>query len=219
MQSRGRRDQPARTRGTGIPLPLDVDKIVPRTVAEIISRQRADGGFGLWPDSQRSYPWLGAYALFVLSQANQHGVSVPKSVFERGRDYLRRYLADTATDPYRLPTMAFVVDVLADMGTPDFGYMQQLYERKKELPLFAKALLLHALGVSKAAPALVATTVRNFCCALVNETPSANNGCFDAFEISSSSAFRVPSTACSASTNLGSTPAPAAANMARSVSA
>jgi hypothetical protein len=132
-----------------IPLPLDLDKVVPHTVAEIVSRQRSDGGFGLWPDSTESYPWVGAYALFVLSQANLHGASVPKSVFDRGRDYLRRYLAETTEDAYRLPTTAFAVDVLADMGTPDAGYMQRLFERRKELPLFGKALLLHALGVSK----------------------------------------------------------------------
>ncbi len=138
-----------------IPLPLDADKVIPRTVAEIVSRQHADGGFGLWPASTDSYPWVGAYALFVLSQASQHGVTVPKPVFERGRDYLRRYLAETAEDQYRLPTTAFVVDVLADMGSPDFGYMQKLYDRKKELPLFGKALLLHALGVSKASKTLI----------------------------------------------------------------
>ncbi|HEY5372696.1 MAG TPA: MG2 domain-containing protein, partial [Polyangiaceae bacterium] len=40
-----------------IPLPLDLDKVVPHTVAEIVSRQRSDGGFGLWPDSTESYPW------------------------------------------------------------------------------------------------------------------------------------------------------------------
>ena len=132
-----------------IPLPLDLNKVVPRTVAEIVSRQRGDGGFGLWPSSSESYPWVGAYALFVLSQAKLHGISVPLAVFERGRDYLRRYLAETAEDAYRLPTQAFVLDVLSDMGAPDAGYQQQLFERRKELPLFAKALLLHAIGVSK----------------------------------------------------------------------
>ncbi|MEO7033502.1 MAG: MG2 domain-containing protein [Polyangiaceae bacterium] len=132
-----------------IPLPLDLDKVVPHTIAEIISRQRSDGGFGLWPSSTESYPWVGAYALFVLGQASQHGAVVPKAVFDRGRDYLRRYLADMPEDTSRLPTVAFVLDVLSDMGTPDIGYQQKLYERRKELPLFAKALLLHALGVSK----------------------------------------------------------------------
>jgi len=132
-----------------IQLPLDLNKVVPRTVAEIVSRQRGDGGFGLWPNSTESYPWVGAYALFVLSQAKLHGTAVPQSVFDRGKDYLRRYLADTAEDHYRLPTIAFVLDVLADMGAPDAGYQQKLFERRKELPLFAKALLLHAIGVSK----------------------------------------------------------------------
>ena len=132
-----------------IPLPLDLTKVVPKTVAEIVSRQRGDGGFGLWPNSTQSYPWVGAYALFVLSQAKLHGTAVPPSVFERGKDYLRRYLAETASDEYRLPTLAFVLDVLADMGSPDAGYQQQLFERRKELPLFAKALLLHAIGSSK----------------------------------------------------------------------
>jgi uncharacterized protein YfaS (alpha-2-macroglobulin family) len=132
-----------------IPLPLDLNKVVPRTVAEIVSRQRSDGGFGLWPSSTESYPWVGAYALFVLSQAKLHGAAVPQSVFDRGKDYLRRYLAETAEDQYRLPTLAFVVDVLSDMGSPDAGYQQKLFERRKELPLFAKALLLHAIAVSK----------------------------------------------------------------------
>ena len=132
-----------------IPLPLDLNKVIPSTVAAIVSRQHADGGFGLWPDSRDSYPWVGAYALFVLSQAKLHGVSVPNAVFESGTGYLRRYLAETTEDQYRLPTMAFVLDVLADMGSPDIGYQQKLFERRKELPVFAKALLLHALGVSK----------------------------------------------------------------------
>ncbi len=138
-----------------IPLPLDLDQVVPHTIAEIVSRQHSDGGFGLWPDSSESYPWVGAYALFVLGQANLHGASVPKPVFERGRDYLRRYLAETTDSPYRLATVAFVLDVLADMGAPDVGYMQRLFEHRKELPLFAKALLVHALGVSKGQQQLV----------------------------------------------------------------
>jgi alpha-2-macroglobulin len=132
-----------------IPLPLDLNKVVPRTVAEIVSRQRGDGGFGLWPNSTESYPWVGAYALFVLSQAKLHGIAVPQAVFDRGKDYLRRYLAETSEHEYRLPTLAFVLDVLSDMGAPDAGYQQKLFERRKELPLFAKALLLHAIAGSK----------------------------------------------------------------------
>ncbi|HEY4105659.1 MAG TPA: alpha-2-macroglobulin family protein, partial [Polyangiaceae bacterium] len=142
-----------------IPLALDADKVIPKTVAEIISRQHADGSFGLWPDSRDAYPWVTAYALFVLGEVDQHGIKVPRSVFDRGSEYLRGYLALTGDEPWRLPTEAFIVDVLADMGKPDFGYMQRVYERRKELPLFAKALLLHALASSKASKTLISALV------------------------------------------------------------
>lgn len=132
-----------------ISLPLDLDKVVPHTVAEIVSRQHDDGGFGLWPDSRDSYPWVGAYALFVLSQAKLHGTAIPPQVFDRGKDYLRRYLARLPDNHLDAATAAFVVDVLADMGSPDAGYQQQVFDRRKQLPLFAKALLLHAIVTSK----------------------------------------------------------------------
>jgi hypothetical protein len=138
-----------------IPLPLDLDKVIPKTVAEIVSRQHGDGGFGLWPSSTDSYPWLTAYALFTLGQAHKYGASVPEAVFDRGSGYLRSYLAKHDQDLYALPTMAFVLDVLADMGAPDFGYMQQCYEHKNELPLFGKALLLHALALSHGSAQLI----------------------------------------------------------------
>ncbi len=132
-----------------IPLPLDLDKVVPHTVAEIVSRQRSDGGFGLWPDSRESYPWVGAYALFVLGQAKLHGAAVPSQVSEHGKDYLRRYLAKMDEQRLDVVTAAFVLDVLADMGSPDAGYQQKVFDRRKELPLFAKALLAHAILLSK----------------------------------------------------------------------
>ncbi len=132
-----------------IPLPLDLNVVVPHTVAAIVARQHDDGGFGLWPDSRETYPWVGAYALFVLSQAKLHGVAVPSGVFDRGKDYLRRYLSRLPENRLDAATAAFVVDVLADMGSPDAGYQQQVFERRQELPLFAKALLLHAIVVSK----------------------------------------------------------------------
>jgi len=52
-------------------------------------------------------------------------------------------------DELYLATSAFVLDVLAEAGAPDIGYMSRLYEKRKKLPLFSQALLLHALAISK----------------------------------------------------------------------
>jgi hypothetical protein len=141
-------------------LPKNTNAIVEKTVADVLSRQRGDGGFGMWPDSPESSPWVSAYALWVLDIAKKNGANVPKRTIERGRAYVRRYLAELREDELYLATAAFVVDVLAEVGAPDTGYMSRLYDSRKKLPLFARAFLLHALVVSKQKHDMVATLER-----------------------------------------------------------
>jgi len=138
-------------------LPKNTNAIVDKTVADILSRQRGDGGFGMWPDSPESSPWVSAYALWVLDIAKKNGAGVPTRSIEQGRAFVRRYLAALREDDLYLATAAFVVDVLAEVGTPDTGYMSRLYESRKKLPLFARAFLLHALVVSKQKQEMIAT--------------------------------------------------------------
>ncbi len=140
-----------------IKLPADVPAVIDKTVAEVLKRQRGDGGFGLWPDSQESFPWVSAYALWTLDQAQKRGEHVPSSAIERGTAYLRRYLAAWRPDKLYAPTAAFMLDVLAEMGGPDAGYMSKLYDRRDKLPLFARALLLHAMAISKQQHKMVET--------------------------------------------------------------
>ncbi len=144
-------------RDFGIPLPANIDAVVDKTVADIIKHQRGDGGFGMWPDSRESYPWVSAYALWALDTAKKHGAKVPRVVFDQGAAYLRRFLASTPDNELYWPSAAFVVDVLASMGQPDPGYMTKVFERRADLPLFARALLLHAMAISKQSPASIKT--------------------------------------------------------------
>ncbi len=143
-----------------IPLPENVDGVVAKTVADLISRQRGDGGFGMWPDSPESSPWVSAYALWTLHQAKARGAAVPARVLDRARSYVRGYLARVRDDPLYLSTAAFVLDVLAETGAPDVGYMGRLFDRRDKLPVFAQALLLHALSVSKQKADLIDPMVR-----------------------------------------------------------
>ncbi len=115
---------------------------IERTVREIVARQTGDGGFTMWPESGRPYPWVSAYALWVLSEAKARKIQLPEAVITSGKSYLRGVLANHEQD---LATQAFVLDVLAALGDPDVGYMNQVFDRRKELPLFGKALLLSAL--------------------------------------------------------------------------
>jgi alpha-2-macroglobulin len=141
-------------------LPKNVDAVVDKTIASILSRQRSDGGFGMWPDSPESSPWASTYAIWVLHMAKHRGARVPARAIEQGRAFVRRYLEQVREDELWLATAAFIVDVLAEVGEPDTGYESRLYEQRKKLPLFGQALLLHALAKSKQKEELTDTLTR-----------------------------------------------------------
>ena len=132
-----------------IPLPADADKSAARTVAEILTRQRGDGGFGFWAESSEANPWVTAYALWGLHEAKRRGVQVPAGAIERATRHLRGALETMDKDPYALATAPFILDVLADSGAPDPGRASRLFEDRAKLPLFSKALLAHAMVIGK----------------------------------------------------------------------
>lgn len=122
---------------------------------EIVRRQAYDGGFPMWSGSFESDPWVSAYALWTLDQARSAGVSLSESVLERGSTYLERYLSEQREAPHFLAIAPLVLDVLAARGRPDLGALAYVFERRQELPLFARALLLHAAVGSRAGPSVV----------------------------------------------------------------
>ena len=138
----------------GLGLPANAAGAIDARVGEIVSRQRGDGGFGLWPDSPEAHPWASAYALWVLDQAKRAGARVPTRVFEMGVAFLRQRLAEPRPTPAAWATAALCVDTLAALGQPDREYVTQLFEQRRELPAFGKALLLHAAVLSEADAAL-----------------------------------------------------------------
>jgi hypothetical protein len=131
-----------------VDLPKNLDVVVAKTVAEILTHQRGDGGFGMWAASDESSPWVTAYALWGLGLAKQSGQAVPDQVIKSATHYLRERIAGTH-DELLLATGPFILDVLAENGEPDPGRVTFYFEHRSELPLFSQALLLHAMVLSK----------------------------------------------------------------------
>ncbi len=127
-------------------LPSNVDAAIDAAVAKILANQRGDGGFGYWPDSSSSSPWLTAYALWGLDVVQKAGHRVPDGAMNGAVTYLR---AELAKKPHEallgLVERVFTVDVLATTGRPDPGYTGKLFADKDKLPLFGRALLAHAM--------------------------------------------------------------------------
>jgi alpha-2-macroglobulin len=128
----------------GFSLPTDARQRAAAAVGEVLARQQSDGGFAMWPDSVVSLEWVSAYATLALSRAARAGLQVPKPALDRARDYLRVLAAGSDSKSWTLSTSALALDVLGELGAPDPGGINRLFARRAELPLFGKALLLHA---------------------------------------------------------------------------
>ncbi|HYP87168.1 MAG TPA: alpha-2-macroglobulin family protein, partial [Polyangiaceae bacterium] len=136
----------------GFALPADARQRATAAVNEVLARQGGDGGFGMWPESSRSEEWVSAYATLALWRAARAGIVVPKHALDGARDYLRAVVQRMERDrPELLPAAALSLDVLGELGAPDPGSINRLYERRAELPSFGKALLLHAALSAKLA--------------------------------------------------------------------
>ncbi|MFA6039380.1 MAG: Ig-like domain-containing protein [Candidatus Peribacteraceae bacterium] len=113
--------------------------------------QRGDGGFGYFPESRRSYPELTAYVLYGLTLTKESGFTVDQGSIDRAAEYLRGVLRNgDGEQTLHLTTRAEILHALAEAGRGDVSLLNNLYDKRTELPLFAKAKL--ALAYGRAAP-------------------------------------------------------------------
>ncbi len=157
-------------------LPANVDDVVRKTVAKILTHQRGDGGFGFWADSIEANTWVTAYALWGLHQVKDaNAAEVPADVELEAVHFLRHSLETEQVKPWDRASKAFILDVLADVGQPDPGRISKLYEEREGLPLFAKALLLHAMVTAKSDQASIDALVKEIEPSLRIDGPTARS--------------------------------------------
>ena len=120
-------------RDYNIKLPADTNRVVDEAVVKLLKNQRSDGGFGYWPDSEKSDLWVSAYALWGLSLAKERGRPVPAQNIASATRYLRDQIAmctpsgitERANSPGAAPS---------PKGRPGYAYEARIRYAKKELP-------------------------------------------------------------------------------------
>lgn len=133
----------------------DYRTVVMKFLDELPLFQRSNGGFAYWKNEDDTWCYISAYAMFTLVQAQRNGYSIDKHAFDTGIEYIKRVLRGQESDEfmvskyYRQYTFALILYTLALHGQPEFGYMENLYKERDDMPLFAKAYLLKALHASK----------------------------------------------------------------------
>ncbi|TWI33836.1 alpha-2-macroglobulin family protein [Paracoccus sulfuroxidans] len=102
----------------------DLDKRLQDVIAQILTRQAANGGFGLWSADSGDL-WLEAYVTDFLSRARSVGFKVPDQAFRMAIDNLRNRV-NYATDPsaayeYDNAALAYAAAVLARERAANIG--------------------------------------------------------------------------------------------------
>ena len=127
----------------------ELEARLPQAVAvglqRIYALQHYDGGWGWWL-SDDSQPFLSAYVLLGLTQADRAGFAVDTDVMNRAATYLQSALdSPSVRSPSQANAQAFVLYALAEYGRGDLGRAVSLYEKRQSLGNYGKACLALAL--------------------------------------------------------------------------
>ena len=105
-------------------------------VASVIDRyptyQTASGAMGYWPGNQQPHAWGTCYAVHFMTEAKNHGYSVPDTIYEPALSWLTSTAAEwqTASNNESYSIQAYRLFVIALAGKADIGAMNRLYMTK-----------------------------------------------------------------------------------------
>ncbi|WP_129630087.1 Ig-like domain-containing protein [Candidatus Oscillochloris fontis] len=118
----------------------------------IAQLQHLDGGWGWWADDA-SHPYLTAYVIQGLHEAERAGFSVDQNVLGGGMAYLKVFMNQhpglnpnsMLPDASWLNTRAYILFIMAERGQADRGRSVALYDERAKLDLYGRAYLLMTL--------------------------------------------------------------------------
>jgi uncharacterized protein YfaS (alpha-2-macroglobulin family) len=107
-------------------LDSDAEQRIRNAIEQLLSRQGANGSFGLWSVGGEDV-WLDAYVTDFLTRAREKKLDVPDEAFRLALDRLRNYVA-TAPEPKRDGgrDLAYALYVLARNGAAPLGDLRYI---------------------------------------------------------------------------------------------
>ena len=120
---------------------------ISQAVAEVLTNQASEGGFGLWGPHQGD-GWLDAYVTDFLSRARTQGYAVPDLAFRSALDNLRNRVNYTADFDNGGEDLAYALMVLAREGAAAIGDLRYYADVKADA--FATPIAQAQLGAALA---------------------------------------------------------------------
>ena len=122
--------------------------LVSTGLQRLYNQQHYDGGWGWWI-LDKSDPYLTAYVLLGMVEAERAGFVVDEEVMERAAEFLQDSLRKPRDleQHWQANRQAFILYVLAEAGQGDLARTVALFDRRDVLDTFGKAYLALALGL------------------------------------------------------------------------
>ena len=155
-------------------LQANLDAQVSIGLQRLYARQLSDGGWPWW-DGSNSNTLVSAYVVLALIEAQTSGYTVTPAVLNRGVSYLKNHMVsvDILSGRFKYNRQAFLVYVLA--RADEFrGEIDQLYERRETLDLYARAYLAQAIALRDAGDPRLETLRSDFISAAILSATGAN---------------------------------------------
>ncbi len=148
--------------------------LVAQGVDKLVVRQNADGGWGWW-DDDASNPYLSAYAVYALLQAERSGFEIGKNVMSDGLDYLANALVSSKnlTTFVTANRQAWLIYVLAEGDRTSIARSaaETLFEKRILLSDYARAWLALSLQIAGGEDSAIRTLVSElYATAIVSAT-------------------------------------------------
>ena len=130
-------------------LAAKLETLVPQGLEKLYQRQNADGGWGWW-ETDRSSPYLTAYAAYAMLRVQEIGYPVRETVIASALDHLERSLVtiDSMSASWEANRQAWLLYVLALGGREGEvrNDIERLFEARERLSHYARAYLAMALA-------------------------------------------------------------------------
>jgi uncharacterized protein YfaS (alpha-2-macroglobulin family) len=129
-------------------LEASLPDLVSQGLQRLYNQQHYDGGWGWWVEDE-SRPYLTAYVLLGMIEADRADFTVDVDVMEQAVDFLEDSFVrsrDLETR-WKANQQAFILYVLAEAGEGDLSRSETLFQARDALDTFGKAYLAMAFGL------------------------------------------------------------------------
>lgn len=125
---------------------------------KLYARQASDGGWPWW-DGDQTDTLITAYAIWGLHEAQNAGYTVNGAAITRGISYLRQHLREVEQleGRFKLNRQAFLLYVLAKVDIAPTNFLNDLFNARASLDIYAQGLLAQALALTDREDPRVAT--------------------------------------------------------------